>query len=70
MDIQNIIRKHRRGRKTVLITIRVTPEISDWLRNKDYSPTGIFYEAIKQLGFRNNNEKEYQEYNQKRRRNK
>ena len=70
MDIQNIIRKHRRGRKTVLITIRVTPEISDWLKNKDYSPTGIFYEAIKQLGFRNNNEKEYQEYNQKRRRNK
>ena len=70
MDIQNIIRKYRRGRKTVLITIRVTPEISDWLKNKDYSPTGIFYEAIKQLGFRNNNKKEYQEYNQKRRRNK
>ena len=52
MDIQNIIRKHRRGRKTVLITIRVTPEISDWLRNKDYSPTGIFYEAIRELGYR------------------
>jgi len=67
MDIQNIIKKNRRGRKTVLITIRVTPEISDWLRNKDYSPTGIFYEAIKQLGFQDTNGNEYKNYKPKKR---
>ena len=51
MDLHKIIRRRRRGRKTVLIAIRITPEISTWLRNKDYSPTGIFHEAIKQLGY-------------------
>lgn len=66
MDIHNIIRKKRRGQKTILITIRVTPEISDWLRNKDYSPTGIFYEAIKQLGFQYKQEKRYKNYKSKR----
>ena len=49
MDIRNI----RKGRpnKTRLITIRVTPEIAQWLKRKNYSPTGIFYEALRQLGY-------------------
>ncbi len=51
MDIQNV-RSRRRSNKTRLVTIRVTPEISAWLRKKDYSPTGIFYEALRQLGYR------------------
>jgi len=35
-----------------MITIRVTPEISRWLKLKNYSPTALFYEAIKELGFK------------------
>lgn len=50
MDIRNIKRKKRTNR-TRLITIRVTPEISRWLKRKNYSPTGIFYEALRQLGY-------------------
>ena len=50
MEINNIQRRNN-GNKTVLITIRITPQISKWLREKNYSPTGIFYEALKDLGY-------------------
>ena len=50
MNIENIKRKNGH-RKNILITIRITPEISKWLKEKDYSPTGIFYEAVKELGY-------------------
>lgn len=54
MKIENIKRKRRGNNKTVLITIRITPEISRWLKKNDYSPTGIFYEAIRELGYEGN----------------
>ena len=47
MDIKRISR--RKSNKTVVINIRITPEISRWLREKNYSPTGIFYEALRDL---------------------
>jgi len=51
MDIDKI--KKRNGqKKSVHITIRVTPQISKWLRENNYSPTGIFNEAIKMLGYK------------------
>jgi hypothetical protein len=50
MELNNIIKKRRR--KTKHITIRVDSEVEYWLKKKNYSPTGIFYEAIKELGFR------------------
>ena len=54
MDIQNIKRKRfPRGQpKSLLLTIRVTPALSEWLKKNDYSPTGVFYEAVKDLGFK------------------
>jgi len=42
-------KKHRRKRH---ITIRVTEDVSDWLRENDYSPSAIFYEAIKEIGYK------------------
>jgi hypothetical protein len=53
MDINKIKRKNRNSRKSVLITIRITPKMSKWLKEKDFSPTGIFYEALKDLGYEN-----------------
>jgi hypothetical protein len=50
MDIEKI--KKRRSEKSIVISIRVTPDISKWLRENDYSPTGIFYEALKDLGYK------------------
>lgn len=52
MDLNKIKRRKNGNNKSVLITIRVTPEISRWLKDKDYSPTGIFYEALKELGYK------------------
>ena len=59
MNIHNVLRIKKRRNKTALITIRITPEISEWLRKKDYSPTGIFYEAIRQLGYRERKASKY-----------
>lgn len=50
MDLGKIKRK-KNNKKDVLITIRITKDISKWLKDKEYSPTGIFYEALKDLGY-------------------
>ena len=50
MNIENIKRKNN-GNKSIVLSIRITPKMSKWLKEKDYSPTGIFYEAVKDLGF-------------------
>ena len=52
MDKNRIIRYRKWGKKTIAISIRITPEIASWLRHNNYSPTAIFYEAIKDLGFK------------------
>lgn len=49
MDKDKIKRKGKKSNKVVLVNIRITPEISKWLHEKEYSPTGIFYEALKEL---------------------
>ena len=50
MDIKKIKRRHRE-RKEILINIRITRSMSKWLKEQDYSPTAIFYEAVKDLGY-------------------
>lgn len=48
MEEKNIIRKTS-PKKSIWINIRITPKTSEWLREKNYSPTAIFYEALKEL---------------------
>ncbi len=43
-------------RKNCLVTIRITRDLSKWLKDKDYSPTGIFNESVKDLGYKVTNE--------------
>jgi len=50
MDINKCIKRNDE-KKTVVIAIRVTPNMSNWLREKNLSPTSIFFEAIKELGY-------------------
>ncbi|MBI2102682.1 hypothetical protein HYT55_02490 [Candidatus Woesearchaeota archaeon] len=52
MDAHKIVRKPKDQQRTVLITIRITPEMSLWLKGKNYSPSSIFNEALKDLGFK------------------
>jgi hypothetical protein len=49
MDKEKLIRKER---AVVSINIRVTKQVSKWLSENKYSPTAIFNEAIKDLGFK------------------
>jgi len=38
-------------RQRVSLSIRISPECSRWLKKNGYSPTGIFRESIKDLGY-------------------
>ena len=47
MNKDNI--KKRKEKKTIVMCIRITPGISNWLKENQYSPSGIFYEALRDL---------------------
>jgi len=49
MDPQKVKRTAKKSRKSKVMNIRISPEISDWMKENDYSPTAIFYEALRQL---------------------
>ena len=50
MDIEKIKRKNVKSGPNVNINIKVSTDVSKWLKEKNYSPTGIFQEALKQIG--------------------
>lgn len=53
METKNITRKDKKPyRKDIVISIRISKEASKFLKEKNYSPTLIFYEALAELGFR------------------
>lgn len=54
MKKENCTRKkiEKNKTKTVTITIRLTQKLSAWLKKENLSPTGIFNEAVKELGYR------------------
>jgi hypothetical protein len=54
MDKQSIKRKIRKEEqhKTITLAIRITPDASEWLKKNNYSPAGIFNEALKDLGYK------------------
>ena len=56
MDAQKVKAKPPLHRRTVHLTIRVTPDIKSWLRENEYSTTRIFYEAIRELGYKRKRE--------------
>lgn len=52
MKKENCIRKKSEDNKALVITIRLTQKLSDWLRTENLSPTGVFNEAVKELGYK------------------
>ena len=50
MDPQKVKSTLRRHRRSAHLTIRVSHDVQKWLREKEYSPTAIFYEATRELG--------------------
>ena len=51
MDMKKI-KKQPSQKKSLALHIRITKDVSKWLKEKDYSPTGIMNEAIKELGYK------------------
>jgi hypothetical protein len=47
---KNLQRYGKKERKTVPLCIRITPTTSRILREKNLSPTAIFYTALSELG--------------------
>lgn len=52
MDIEKIKAIPKRYRRSIHLTVRVSPNIKSWLVRNRYSPTSIFHEAIKELGYK------------------
>jgi hypothetical protein len=44
--------KKKPALKVVSLCIKITKEASQWLKDKDYSPTGLFNEGMKDLGYK------------------
>ena len=51
MDIEKIKSTPDKHRMSVHLTLRVSPDIKNWLVENNYSATAIFHEAIKELGY-------------------
>ena len=51
MEKQKIIKRNPE-KKTVSVSLRITESMSQWLNKNNYSPTGVFEEACKGLGFK------------------
>ena len=51
MDVKKI-KKPKGTRQLFPINLRVTEEAGKWLEDKKYSPTALFKEAMKDLGYK------------------
>ena len=49
MDKNKIKSKYGQKKKLISMSIRIDEDISKWLKENEYSPTKIFYEALKDL---------------------
>ena len=51
MEIKNIQRK-KKTKLTKTISIRVSPDQCKYMANKNVSPTALFHEALKEIGYK------------------
>lgn len=49
---KNKITRTSSSKRVVPISIKISNEMSKWLRANNYSPTAVFLEACKDLGFK------------------
>lgn len=52
MDKENLKRRRESNGKLCQLNIRISKETSDWLAKEKLSPTAVFNEACKELGFK------------------
>jgi len=49
MEIEDIQKRKKEERKSIVISIRTFPSYSQWLREKNISPNALFHKAIEEL---------------------
>lgn len=49
MEIKNIQKDYKKDLKSVMMSIRTTKEVSQFMKEKNISPTKLFNESIKEL---------------------
>jgi len=52
MNIEKCKKNKRFEQPTIQVNIRITTELSEWLKKENFSPTGIFLEGCLELGFK------------------
>lgn len=52
MNEENIKRAPKKHIRNVPVSIKISKHLSDFLREKNYSPTGVFLEACRKLGYK------------------
>jgi|ETN01SMinimDraft_4_1059930.scaffolds.fasta_scaffold60532_2 glutamine phosphoribosylpyrophosphate amidotransferase len=61
MDIEKIKSIPEKYRRSVHLTLRVSPDIKNWLVENNFSATSIFHEAIKELGYEKGSASNFEE---------
>jgi hypothetical protein len=51
MNEENVVKRVSK-RKIVNVNIKISPHASAWLKEKNFSPTGILNEGMKDLGYK------------------
>lgn len=51
MNVDNC-KKRPTTKRTILISLKISAAASRWMKENNFSPTGIFNEALKELGFK------------------
>ena len=50
MELQDVIRKKgKNGLKSVVMTIRTTSDISEWMKKNNVMPSKVFHKAVEML---------------------
>jgi len=48
MEIQEV-KRYRTEKRSVIITIRITPTQSEWMKSNDVSPTAVLNKGLEEL---------------------
>jgi hypothetical protein len=46
MDIDKVKRKVNKEKRSIMVSLRVTPSVSKWMTEHDISPSKVFDEAV------------------------
>jgi len=57
MNPETVKQDQEQGQYNKHISLRITPHIKQWLEQNKYSPTLIFRQALKELGYKGENKK-------------